>query len=244
MSVSPVINDPHARVTTRSATAATKTASAAQTTSQAATTSGSDISDIGDNFMTLLVAQMQNQDPTNPMDNNQLTSQLAQLNTASGISDLNKTLNGVASLVNGVQQMSAAEWIGHNVLIEGDASVSTAEEGNKEFAFALNNNADKVTVTLTDTEGNAYTAELKDVKSGVNKFTLDDLTHFQPSDPRENENSRFAVSFSATNEDGSVPDIISLKKSKVESVVFSSSGALLQLGVEGTAALSEIYEIE
>lgn len=46
---------------------------------------GSSAADLSEQFMKLLVAQMQNQDPTNPMDNNQLTSQLAQFNTAAGV---------------------------------------------------------------------------------------------------------------------------------------------------------------
>lgn len=243
MSVYPVLNNMHARTTQAAAT--NKTATVAETRSAPSSgTDGSSINDISNNFMTMLVAEMQNQDPTNPMDNNELTSQLAQLNTASGISDLNKTLSGVASLVDGVQQMGAAEWIGHNVLIEGDSTVSTATEGNKEFGFSVNNDVDKVTVTLTDKEGNAYTAELKDVKSGVNKFSLDDLTNFQPSDPREIPDTSFDVSFAAANEDGSVPEIVSLKKAKVESVVFSAAGAVLQLGTDGSAMLGEIYEIE
>src|SRR5699024_7773272 len=48
-----------------------------------------------DHFMTLLVTQLKNQDPMNPMDNSQMTSQLAQINTVSGIHDLNKTLSSI-----------------------------------------------------------------------------------------------------------------------------------------------------
>jgi Flagellar hook capping protein len=47
--------------------------------------SGSSAGDLSASFLKLLVAQMQNQDPTNPMDNNQLTSQLAQFSTAAGV---------------------------------------------------------------------------------------------------------------------------------------------------------------
>ncbi len=41
--------------------------------------------DLHNSFLTLLVAQLKNQDPTNPMQNNELTSQLAQINTVQGI---------------------------------------------------------------------------------------------------------------------------------------------------------------
>ncbi len=48
--------------------------------------------DLSNSFLTLLVAQLKNQDPTNPMQNNELTSQLAQINTVQGIEKLNTTL--------------------------------------------------------------------------------------------------------------------------------------------------------
>ena len=53
---------------------------------------GSNASDLQSSFLTLLVAQLKNQDPTNPMQNNELTTQLAQISTVSGIEKLNTTL--------------------------------------------------------------------------------------------------------------------------------------------------------
>jgi len=203
---------------------------------------GSDIGDITDSFMTLLIAQMQNQDPTNPMDNNQLTSQLAQFNTAAGVRDLNTALDQVGGLVYNMQQMNAAQWVGRTVYIEGDNSVSTTEEGNKDFSFALDSDADTVTVTLTDKTGNAYTADLRDLKAGVNSFSLDDLEDFKPSAPPAD--TEFKVTYSASNESGDVPKIASLKKSIVDGVSFSSQGAALRLGDGSTTSLGDIYLIE
>ena len=52
-----------------------------------------------DRFLKLLVAQLNNQDPLNPMDNAQMTTQMAQINTVSGIQELNATLKGMADAV-------------------------------------------------------------------------------------------------------------------------------------------------
>ena len=49
-----------------------------------------------DRFLKLLVAQLNNQDPMNPMDNAQMTSQMAQINTVTGIQQLNKTMESMA----------------------------------------------------------------------------------------------------------------------------------------------------
>ncbi|EMO7188352.1 flagellar biosynthesis protein FlgD [Pluralibacter gergoviae] len=203
---------------------------------------GSNIDDITNSFMQLLVAQMQNQDPTNPMDNNQLTSQLAQFNTAAGVRDLNTELDQVGGLIYNMQQMNAAQWVGRKVYIEGDNSVSTSQNGNKDFSFAVDSDTDRVTVTLTDDAGNAYTADLKDLKSGVNSFSLDDLQDFKPSAPPADSN--FKVTYSAANDDGTVPKIVSLKKSTVDGVSFSAQGAVLRLGKDGTTTLGDVYLIE
>lgn len=216
-----------------------------QAASASSGTSGSGSSeDIMNSFMDLLIAQMKNQDPTNPMDNNQLTTQLAQLKTAAGIEQLNGTVNSVGMLVTSMQQMNAAEWIGHHVLIEGDPSVSTATGGNQDFALSLNGDADEITVTLTDDAGNAYTGTLNNVKAGVHEYTLDDLKDFKPSDPRSQTDKTFTVSYSATNASGDTPDIVALKKAKVDSVSFTQTGAVLQLGKDGTATLANVYLIE
>lgn len=205
---------------------------------------GNSAADLSQSFMELLVAQMQNQDPTNPMDSNQLTSQLAQFSMAAGVEKLNGTLEGVGMLVNSMQQMNASQWVGRTVFIEGDTVISNAENGNQDFSFNLDSDADKVTVTLTDDAGNAYTADLKNAKAGVNKFSMEDLDNFQPGPPPADDDSTFKVTFAASNENGDVPKITSLKKCKVDGVSFGGGTANLRLGLDGTTTLGNVYLIE
>ena len=56
-----------------------------------------------DRFLKLLVAQMNNQDPMSPMDNAQLTSQMAQINTVSGIQELNQSVSKISSQFGAMQ---------------------------------------------------------------------------------------------------------------------------------------------
>lgn len=74
-----------------------------------------------DRFLKLLVAQMQNQDPLNPMDNSQVTSQMAQLSTVTGINKLNETLDTLMASLSSNQTLEAASMIGHGVLVNGDS---------------------------------------------------------------------------------------------------------------------------
>ena len=61
--------------------------------------------------MSLLVAQLKNQDPLAPMDNAQVTSQMAQLNTVTGINTLNATMEGVAASINANQTVQATSML-------------------------------------------------------------------------------------------------------------------------------------
>ena len=73
-----------------------------------------------DRFLKLLVAQMQNQDPLNPMDNAQVPSQMAQLSTVTGINKLNETLDALMASLSSNQTLEAASMIGHGVLVGGN----------------------------------------------------------------------------------------------------------------------------
>lgn len=79
---------------------------------------GSD--DIKGNFLTLLITQMKNQDPTNPMQNNELTSQLAQISTVEGIETLNKTVNTIVGQIDQSQSLRATSLVNHMVMIAGN----------------------------------------------------------------------------------------------------------------------------
>ncbi len=85
----------------------------------AASTTDTSAADLQSNFLTLLVTQLQNQDPTNPMDNSQLTTQLAQINTLSGIEKLNTTLGSISGQINSGQSLQATTLIGHGVMVDG-----------------------------------------------------------------------------------------------------------------------------
>src|SRR5512147_2674404 len=73
-----------------------------------------------DRFLKLLVTQMQNQDPLSPMDNAQVTSQMAQINTVSGIEKLNETISGMLGQFTQMQSLQSASLVGRNVLVQGD----------------------------------------------------------------------------------------------------------------------------
>lgn len=104
-----------------------------------------------DRFMTLLVTQMKNQDPLNPMDNAQMTSQMAQLSTVSGIEKLNTTLESLISNTQMSQSFQAANMIGHAVLAPGNQL--SLQNSQSIYGVNLSAAADDVTVTVRNAIG-------------------------------------------------------------------------------------------
>lgn len=89
-----------------------------------------------DRFLKLLVAQLNNQDPMNPLDNAQMTSQIAQINTVTGIQQLNQTMASMASQFNSLQVMQGTALIGREVMTEGSTLAMTDKVGKGGFELA------------------------------------------------------------------------------------------------------------
>lgn len=99
-----------------------------------------------DRFLKLLVAQLNNQDPMNPMDNAEMTTQMAQINTVSGIQQLNDTVKAMTQQFASLQVLQGVSTIGRDVLTE--KNTLSINNGFAKGAFDIPTNADKVTVQI------------------------------------------------------------------------------------------------
>lgn len=113
-----------------------------------ASTTGTSASDLQATFLKLLVTQLQNQDPTSPLDSSQMTTQLAQINTVSGIAQLNTSLSSLSTQLAAGQQTQAALLIGSNVLAPGN-SVAVQGGAKSSFGVQLANSVSNLTVTTS-----------------------------------------------------------------------------------------------
>lgn len=126
-------------------------------------------------FMTLLVAQMKNQDPLSPMDNAAVTSQMAQLSTVSGIDKLNTTLASLKTDMQSSGAVQATSMIGHGVLTAGSTMVLSGSSAS--FGTNLVSAADNVQVVVHDASGNVVrTMELGARDSGATTSGWDGKT--------------------------------------------------------------------
>jgi len=106
-----------------------------------------------DRFLKLLVAQMKNQDPLNPMDNAQVTSQMAQINTVTGIDKLNSTVAGLSAQFMQMQAMQGASLVGHDVIVAGNKLDVDAPSAVGQGGFEIQTPADAVKVEILAPSG-------------------------------------------------------------------------------------------
>ncbi|QEI07220.1 flagellar hook assembly protein FlgD [Pigmentiphaga aceris] len=137
------------------------------------TTKDTTANDLSEQFLKMLVAQMQNQDPMNPMDNAQLTSQLAQISTVNGISSLNDTVAGLGSNLAGMQSMQAAALVGRDVEVPGKTLVleeDSTVRGGFDVPYAVEN----AKLTIANADGAVvYTSDMGKTKAGTTHFDWD-----------------------------------------------------------------------
>ena len=173
-----------------------------------------------DKFLTLLVAQINNQDPLNPMDNAQMTTQMAQINTVSGIQQTNETLKSISDQLSSLQTLQGSSLIGKDALVEGDALSFDGTTG--KGAFELGGDATTVSVDIIGKNGAILeTVELGKMSSGQHGFEWD----AGAVDPA----TVAAFSVRASNAKGSV-EATELARYRVASVGLSNGAMTVQLG--------------
>ena len=222
-------------ITAASATPlASSTASSATSTS----TSSSDAA-VGsqDYFLKLLVAQMNNQDPLNPMDSAQMTSQLAQLNTVQGINKLSTQLDSLLGDVTSAQSLQASTLVGHNVLVPG-ASLTLAD-GGAVGGVNLAGAVDTLAITIKDSSGTVvHTAQLGAQEAGLVNFVWDGSTDSGVTATSGSYTFSAAGTLAKTTV---VADTLS--NGLVSSVTPGTNGASVVVNGVGTVALSQVKQI-
>ncbi len=179
-----------------------------------------------DRFLKLLVAQLNNQDPMNPMDNSQMTSQIAQINTVSGIQQLNDTMKSMA-----ISQ--GPSMVGREVLTQG--SQLSVSAGLGKGSLTLPTDADKVTVQVSTAGGQVLgTMQLGAMAAGTHNFEWNASGYTGTTPPV------FKVTAAMG---GNSVDATPLMRSTVESVSADAGTINLHLKSGSTVAYSAIKAV-
>jgi flagellar basal-body rod modification protein FlgD len=152
-------------------TSTSSASSVAASTATAASNSTTDTAAMQDRFLKLLVAQINNQDPMSPMDNAQMTSQMAQINTVSGIQQVNQTLTSMAAQFASMQVLQGTSMVGHDVLTTGSTLAPNPNTGMALGAFDLAGSAGSVKVEILAPSGQVLdTVDMGSLPQGRQTF--------------------------------------------------------------------------
>ncbi|MCQ4347304.1 flagellar hook assembly protein FlgD [Pseudomonas stutzeri] len=217
----------------------TSTLAAINGTAAASGGKSSQADELRTNFMTLLVTQLKNQDPLNPMENAEMTSQLAQINTLSGVEELNKTLQAITGQIDAGQTLQASALIGRSVLVPGDRVLVGSGEATP-FGIELDRGADQVKVSILDGAGQAVRQfDLGAMQAGVESFVWDGTLDDGSTAP----DGAYRVRVEASS-DGRVQSSTVLTYARVGAISTGSNGPLLDLGATlGRVGLQDIRQI-
>lgn len=203
----------------------------------AAKTTKSTVQESEDRFLKLLVTQMKNQDPLNPLDNAQVTSQMAQLSTVTGIEKLNTALQAMSSSFASSQSLQAAGMIGRSVLAPG--SSMQLLNGMAAGGFDLKQPVDSAVVKIKDAAGNAlHSVDMGAQKEGSVMFRWDGVTDSGAN--AANGNYTFEVSAS---QGGQKVEVDRLALGMVGSVSLGASGVVLNTDVLGAVDVAKVKQI-
>jgi len=144
-------------------------AGAAKIGAAAATPSGT----LAGNFQTflkMLMTQLQNQDPTSPLDTNQFTSQLVQFSSVEQQINTNSSLASLIQLTQSTGVLQSAAMVGHQVAVDSDHLVLQNGAAAVRFNVAT---AGQVAVAVLREDGTQVAGALVDAKAGTNTWTWD-----------------------------------------------------------------------
>ncbi len=189
-------------------------------------TSTDDKSVLGkDDFMKLLLIELQHQDPTEPMDSEKILTQTSQLATLEATDKTNKALEELATAMSSTQQFSMVSAIGKTANLGSNAI--TFEEGKSTtFEIYFPDAIEKGSVQITDVNGNTLkTLDVGTNPKGVYQFTWDG----KDASGKSVDSGIYYASSTYTNPDGNALKT-RVGAYPIESIKFDSGSTLVKLG--------------
>ena len=200
---------------------------------------GTSAADQTQNFLTLLIAQIKNQDPMSPMDASTMTAQMSQLNMVSSMGTMNTSMQAMLSQMQSANFMNQAALIGHSPMVAGNSINYSG--GEVMLGANLANPLQGVVATIKDASGNVVgTADLGNLNSGMTNFVFDGVDASGAKMP----NGIYRVEISGKNNAGTNESPAPYVGSPVVSILKegTSGEALLKLADGRSIKASEVKQ--
>ena len=210
------------------ASAASSSTSSTSTTSNTSTTAT-----LGqDDFMKMLIAQLQNQDPMNPMDSKDFTAQLAQFSSLQQLTNLNATMSSLPTYLQSFSNAQMANLIGDSAVANGN--IINANGSSASIAFTLPQDVQSGTVKIYDDKGaQVDTLQLGSLKTGSNSMTWD-CSRFS--------SGKYTYQISAVDSKSNAVNVSTLMSGVITGASFKDNEAYLTINGQ-QVAFSDIVSI-
>jgi flagellar basal-body rod modification protein FlgD len=205
-----------------SATTATTTA-AASTASTASSAKSSSLT--SSDFLSLLVSELQNQNPLDPTSSTDFINQLTSYANFEQQQTLNSNLSTLTTSFNSLMTLNSSNYIGHTIEAKGDTA--TLQNGKIDFGYSLNSAASDVTLTVTDSSGNAVWTGSGTTTAGSNTFSWDGTNS---AGTQLTDGGQYTLTVTAADSSGASVYGYTTVSGKVSSVDFSSGTLMLKVG--------------
>ena len=201
-------------------------------------TSGLSSDTLKEQFLTLLVAQLQHQDPLDPMKGTEFTAQLAQFTALEQLLNINKSLEALGSLESAFSQSQAINMIGKQVIAEGN-TISIADGVSSDLIFDLENSADQTSIGIFNDKG--------ELVNTTPTGALPVGRHTVPFNARDTQgnalpNGVYTFQVLATGTDGEDVTPVTFSSGIVSGVTIKEGSTFVTIG-PSEVKLSEVVEI-
>jgi flagellar basal-body rod modification protein FlgD len=168
-------------------------------------------------FLELMMAQLEFQDPMKPMDNGEFLGQMAQFSTVTGIEDMQKSLDQLSASYSASQTLQSTQLVGQEVLIENN-SLKLLQEGDASGSFELDVSSGNVQLNVTNSAGNVVRElTMGQFPAGRHAFSWDGMNQSGKRAPEGN----YSMNISAERDDGFVSATV-LTSRVIDSVEFGN----------------------
>ncbi len=187
-------------------------------------TSRQTIADNFDTFLQLLITQLKNQNPLEPLDTNQFTQQLVQFTSVEQQLKTNEFLEAMMQSSQNSTNTQAVGYVGKTVTASG--ATTDLVNGSASWIYRLDNPAENTTVTIKDANGNTVYRETLSMKAGTDRIVWDGTTNTG----QKVTSGRFTVTIDARNSNGQYIPVTTEMMGVVDGVDVSGTEPYLLIG--------------
>lgn len=213
---------------------------ASSSSSTATVSDSSSATDLSaEDFLTLLLAEIEHQDPTEPLDNAEMVSQLTGYSQLEELTNISDQMESIADAVSSSTAASGLDYIGKSVEAEG-SSVVKSEDDITTMNFTLGDDATSVTINIYDSDGNIVnTVSLSDLDEGSYAFDWDGTD----ADGDTVDDGTYYVAMSALDSDGDSVDVTMTTSGTVTGLQITSDGVVLVLEDGRTVNMEDVTSV-